>query len=100
MRLLLDSGPSCTSSPPSSFQNRAVCGMLYFLWQSPQHQLPFRFKGDQPNCVNPAKSCFNASSSVHLYGVLPSTVNASGLPPSCKVIAHANVLKPCRLSQI
>ncbi|KAL6008750.1 hypothetical protein ACLOJK_021976 [Asimina triloba] len=40
-----------------------------------------RFKGGQPNCGNPAKSCFNASSSVHLYGVLPSTVSASGLPP-------------------
>ncbi|KAL5989575.1 hypothetical protein ACLOJK_010468 [Asimina triloba] len=59
-----------------------------------------RFKGGQPNCGNPAKSCFNASSSVHLYGVLPSTVSASGLPPSCKVVAHDNVLKPCCLSQI
>ncbi|KAL5979943.1 hypothetical protein ACLOJK_039055 [Asimina triloba] len=43
----------------------------------------------------PANSCFNASSSsVHLYAILPSTVNASGLPPPCKVVARANVLKP------
>ncbi|KAL5979946.1 hypothetical protein ACLOJK_039058 [Asimina triloba] len=69
-----------TSVLPKSYANIA-----YLNCSAPIYDVPFI----------PANSCFNASSSsVHLYAVLPSMVNASGLPPSGKVVAHANVLKP------